>query len=56
MTHFARFPSSAKTTKLSKSEMTPAKGSLVSGKIYPNIDTPVQPQSEIDVVIYENYA
>ncbi|XP_023553062.1 ATP-dependent DNA helicase Q-like 4A isoform X1 [Cucurbita pepo subsp. pepo] len=44
-----RFPSIAKTNKLSKSEMTPAKGSLVSGKVYPNTDTPAQPQSEIDV-------
>lgn len=44
-----RFPSTTNTNKLSKSEMTPAKGSLISGKMYPNIDTPAQPQSEIDV-------
>ncbi|XP_050942878.1 ATP-dependent DNA helicase Q-like 4A isoform X2 [Cucumis melo] len=44
-----RFPSITKTNKLSKFEMTPAKGSLVFGKMYPNIDTPAQPQSEVDV-------
>lgn len=36
--------------------MTPAKGSLVFGKMYPNIDTPAQPQSEVDVVIYKSFA
>ncbi|XP_038877365.1 ATP-dependent DNA helicase Q-like 4A isoform X2 [Benincasa hispida] len=44
-----RFPSVTKTNKLNKSEMTPAKSSLVYGKMYPNVDTPAQPQSEIDV-------
>ncbi|ESW20522.1 hypothetical protein PHAVU_006G216200 [Phaseolus vulgaris] len=44
-----RFPSSVKATKPGKSDATPAKGSLTSGKqnVFP-IDTP-QPQTEVDL-------
>ncbi|XP_041012179.1 ATP-dependent DNA helicase Q-like 4A [Juglans microcarpa x Juglans regia] len=44
-----RFPSPVKASKLSKSEVTPAKGSLISGKLSPQIDTPAQPQPEVDL-------
>ncbi|KAA8536559.1 hypothetical protein F0562_029037 [Nyssa sinensis] len=45
-----RFPSSLKASKRSKSEATPAKGSLTFGKLSPpEIDTPAQPQSEVDL-------
>ncbi|XVE49096.1 hypothetical protein DITRI_Ditri01bG0054600 [Diplodiscus trichospermus] len=45
-----RFPSSAKATKLSKSEVTPAKGPLTSGKLSPpTADNPAQSQSNVDV-------
>ncbi|XP_022763289.1 ATP-dependent DNA helicase Q-like 4A [Durio zibethinus] len=45
-----RFPSSVKATKLSKSEVTPAKGSLTSGKPSPpRVDTPAQSQSKVDL-------
>ncbi|XVF01151.1 hypothetical protein REPUB_Repub04eG0063700 [Reevesia pubescens] len=45
-----RFPSSVKATKLSKLEVTPAKGSLISGKLSPPIvDTPAQSQSKVDL-------
>uniref|UniRef100_A0A5B7ATW1 DNA 3'-5' helicase n=1 Tax=Davidia involucrata TaxID=16924 RepID=A0A5B7ATW1_DAVIN len=45
-----RFPSSVKASKLSKSEATPAKGSLTLGKQSPTqTDTPAQPQSEEDL-------
>nr|KYP63184.1 ATP-dependent DNA helicase hus2/rqh1 [Cajanus cajan] len=45
-----RFPSSVKASKPGKSDITPAKGSLTSGK--PNvtlIDTPPEPQTEVDL-------
>ena len=46
-----RFHSSAKVVKLSKSGVTPAKGSLTSGKLSPpRIDTPAEPQPEVDLV------
>lgn len=46
-----RFHSSAKAVKLSKSGVTPAKGSLTSGKLSPpRIDTPAEPQPEVDLV------
>ncbi|XVE93247.1 hypothetical protein REPUB_Repub01dG0173900 [Reevesia pubescens] len=45
-----RFPSSVKATKLSKSEVTPAKGSLTSGKLSPpRVHNPAQSQSKIDL-------
>ncbi|XWS62820.1 hypothetical protein CRYUN_Cryun06bG0043400 [Craigia yunnanensis] len=45
-----RFPSSVKATKLSKSEVTPGKGSLISGKLSPpRVDTPAQSQSKVDL-------
>ncbi|XP_059648178.1 ATP-dependent DNA helicase Q-like 4A [Cornus florida] len=45
-----RFPSSVKASKPSKSEATPAKSSLMSGKLSPpQMDTPLQPQSEVDL-------
>ncbi|KAL0013198.1 hypothetical protein SO802_000267 [Lithocarpus litseifolius] len=45
-----RFHSSAKAVKLSKSGVTPAKGSLTSGKLSPpRIDTPAEPQPEVDL-------
>ncbi|KAK6240973.1 hypothetical protein SCA6_006362 [Theobroma cacao] len=45
-----RFPSTVKATKLSKSEVTPAKGSLTSGKLSPpRVDTPAQSQSKVDL-------
>ncbi|XP_057978261.1 ATP-dependent DNA helicase Q-like 4A isoform X2 [Malania oleifera] len=45
-----RFHSSEKASKLSKSGVTPAKGSLISGKLSPQrIETPAQPQSEVDL-------
>lgn len=45
-----RFPSSVKASKMSKSEATPAKGLLTSGKLSPpRIDTPAQPQPEVDL-------
>ncbi|XP_027338810.1 ATP-dependent DNA helicase Q-like 4A [Abrus precatorius] len=45
-----RFPSSAKATKPGKSDVTPAKGSLTSGKLnLPVIDIPAQPQTEVDL-------
>jgi len=46
---YYRFPSSVKATKPGKSDATPAKGSLTSGKqnVFP-IDT--QPQTEVDLV------
>lgn len=46
-----RFHSSAKAVKLSKSGVTPAKGSLTFGKLSPpRIDTPAEPQPEVDLV------
>jgi hypothetical protein len=46
-----RFPSSAKASKQGKSEATPAKGSLMSGKLSPpQAGSPAQPQSEVDLV------
>lgn len=46
-----RLPSSAKAFKSGKSEATPAKGSLTSGKqTPPQMDNPAQQQSETDVV------
>lgn len=46
-----RFPSSAKATKLGKSEATPAKGSLISGKLSPTrSDVNAQTQHEVDLV------
>ncbi|KAL5856966.1 hypothetical protein ACOSQ3_004424 [Xanthoceras sorbifolium] len=46
-----RFPSSVKASKLSKFEVTPAKGSLMSGKLSPSgTDSPAaQPQQEVDL-------
>ncbi|XWS67950.1 hypothetical protein CRYUN_Cryun04dG0048600 [Craigia yunnanensis] len=45
-----RFPSSVKATKLSKSEVTPAKGSLTSGKLSPpRVDNSAQSQSKVDL-------
>ncbi|KAH9685508.1 bloom syndrome protein [Citrus sinensis] len=45
-----RFPSAINSTKLSKSDVTPAKGSLLSGKLSPSRnDTPSQPQNEVDL-------
>lgn len=45
-----RLPSSAKAFKSGKSEATPAKGSLTSGKqTLPQMDNPAQQQSETDV-------
>ncbi|KAI5593411.1 hypothetical protein BDE02_03G013400 [Populus trichocarpa] len=45
-----RFPSSVKASKQGKSEATPAKGSLMSGKLSPpQAGTPAQPQSEVDL-------
>lgn len=46
-----RFPSTVKTSNLSKYEATPAKGSLTSGRLSPpRIDTPAQPQPDVDLV------
>jgi hypothetical protein len=46
-----RFPSTVKISNLSKYEATPAKGSLTYGKLSPpRIDTPAQPQPEVDLV------
>lgn len=46
-----RFPSTVKTSNLSKYEATPARGSLTYGKLSPpRIDTPAQPQPEVDLV------
>ncbi|XP_061337155.1 ATP-dependent DNA helicase Q-like 4A [Gastrolobium bilobum] len=45
-----RFPSSTKTSKPGKSDVTPAKGSLTSGKLnFPLIDIPAQPQTDVDL-------
>lgn len=45
-----RFPSSVKASKQGKSEATPAKGSLMSGKLSPpQACSPAQPQSEVDL-------
>lgn len=45
-----RFPSSVKASKQGKSEATPAKGSLMSGKLSPpQAGSPAQPQSEVDL-------
>ncbi|KAF1882424.1 hypothetical protein Lal_00039072, partial [Lupinus albus] len=45
-----RFPSSAKASKPGKSDVTPAKGSLTSGKLNPpRVDTLAQPQTEMDL-------
>ncbi|KAJ7946603.1 DNA helicase, ATP-dependent [Quillaja saponaria] len=45
-----RFPSPIKASKFGKSEITPAKGSLTSGKLSPpQSDTPAQPQPEGDL-------
>ncbi|XP_051146387.1 ATP-dependent DNA helicase Q-like 4A [Andrographis paniculata] len=47
-----RFPSTAKASKSSRPDATPAKGSLVSEKlILPQMDTPAQPQSEVDLAL-----
>lgn len=45
----SRFPSSAKSAKMSHSEATPAKGSLTLGKLTPQIETSA-PLQEIDLV------
>lgn len=51
-----RFPSAINSTKLSKSDVTPAKGSLMSGKLSPSRnDTPSQPQNELDLVCCHLY-
>ncbi|KAK9286396.1 hypothetical protein L1049_014792 [Liquidambar formosana] len=47
-----RFPSPGKASKLGKSEITPAKGSLTSAKLIARISTPAQPQSDGDVRYY----
>ncbi|XP_021901514.1 ATP-dependent DNA helicase Q-like 4A isoform X2 [Carica papaya] len=45
-----RVPSSVKTSKLSKYEVTPAKGSLLSGRLSPpQTDTSLQYQPEVDL-------
>ncbi|KAJ4717333.1 DNA helicase, ATP-dependent [Melia azedarach] len=45
-----RFPSAINTSKFNKSEVTPAKGSLMSGKLSPSqTDTSAQPQQEVDL-------
>ncbi|KAI4296227.1 hypothetical protein L6164_036202 [Bauhinia variegata] len=45
-----RFPSALKVSKQGNLEVTPAKGSLTSGKLnLPKIDTPAQPQNEKDL-------
>lgn len=46
-----RFPSFGKASKPGKPDVTPAKGSLTSGKLnLPQIDILAQPQTEVDVV------
>ncbi|KAL3598124.1 hypothetical protein D5086_006042 [Populus alba] len=48
--NLAEFPSSVKASKQGKSEATPAKGSLMSGKLSPpQACSPAQPQSEVDL-------
>ncbi|XP_057812339.1 ATP-dependent DNA helicase Q-like 4A [Salvia miltiorrhiza] len=50
-----RFPSSAKASKSGRSEATPAKGSLTSGKqSSPLMDNPAQPQPAVDTVLSAN--
>ncbi|KZV22716.1 DNA helicase (RECQl4A) isoform 2 [Dorcoceras hygrometricum] len=45
-----RFPSSGKPLKSGRSEATPAKGSLISGKqSCPPVDIPAEPHSEVDL-------
>ncbi|KAJ0078072.1 hypothetical protein Patl1_36830 [Pistacia atlantica] len=45
-----RFPSSVKASKLNKLEVTPARGSLMSGKLSPSrTDSAAQPQNEVDL-------
>ncbi|XP_054776776.1 ATP-dependent DNA helicase Q-like 4A isoform X1 [Prosopis cineraria] len=45
-----RFPSSGKAAKLGTSGVTPAKGSVTSGKVtFPQNDTPASPQTEVDL-------
>ncbi|XP_073271932.1 ATP-dependent DNA helicase Q-like 4A [Primulina huaijiensis] len=47
-----RFPSSGKPLKSSRSEATPTKGSLTSGKQSPpSVDIPAEPQSEVDFTL-----
>ncbi|GFY88536.1 DNA helicase [Actinidia rufa] len=47
-----RFPSSDNASKLSKSGVPPAKGSLISGRQSPpQMEIPSQPQSEVDSVL-----
>ncbi|KAF3444465.1 hypothetical protein FNV43_RR14157 [Rhamnella rubrinervis] len=49
-TMLLRFPSSVKASKQSKSEAISAKGSLINSKPSPpQVDTPAQPQSEVDL-------
>lgn len=46
-----RLPSAVKAFKSGRSEATPAKGSLTSGKQSPpQMDNPPQPHSEVDLV------
>ncbi|XP_057464955.1 ATP-dependent DNA helicase Q-like 4A isoform X2 [Actinidia eriantha] len=47
-----RFPSSDNASKLSKSGVPPAKGSLISGRQSPpQMEIPSQPQSEVDSIL-----
>ncbi|KAF8019494.1 hypothetical protein BT93_G0242 [Corymbia citriodora subsp. variegata] len=46
-----RFPSVAKMSKSSKSDVTPAKGLLTSGKLMPQIDSPAQPEAQGDLIL-----
>ncbi|XAR56334.1 DNA helicase [Bertholletia excelsa] len=43
-----RFPSSVTSSKSSKSEVTPAKGSLTCGRQSPPMETPLPPEPEVD--------
>ncbi|MQL88315.1 hypothetical protein Taro_020864 [Colocasia esculenta] len=48
-----RFPAPVKPSKISKAEATPAKGSLVPGKMTPQQSIPSQAQSEVDPKLSE---
>ncbi|XP_039173258.1 ATP-dependent DNA helicase Q-like 4A isoform X2 [Eucalyptus grandis] len=50
-TIFCRFPSVAKISKSSKSDVTPAKGLLPSGKLMPQIDGSAQPEAQGDLIL-----